>query len=200
MMQEKIKLFFGTANAHKLEEIKQILGDEFEIKSFLDLPSVPELEETETTLDGNAILKAMNFFHVSGMPCFADDTGLEVDALEGAPGVYSARYAGPGHDASANMDKLLNEMQGKEDRRAKFRTVIAYFDGKMLKTFEGILKGTVAHLPVGTGGFGYDPIFIPEGSERTLGQYPPEEKAEMSHRARAMKKFVEYVKITKAGR
>lgn len=191
---EKRQLFFGTGNAKKLNEIGQILGDQFEIKSFHDLPAPLEVEETESTLDGNARLKALAFFEVTGIPCFADDTGLEVDALNGAPGVYSARYAGPENDAEANMNKLLTALDGQSNRNAQFRTVIAWFDGHQIRYFEGVLKGTIAYEKRGKAGFGYDPIFVPTGSQRSLAEMDPSEKNAISHRGQAVQKLAAYLK------
>lgn len=187
------KLFFGTANAHKLEEVKMILGAEVQLLSFRDLPAVPEVEETEPTLEGNAALKARAFFALSGIPCFADDTGLEVEALHGAPGVYSARYAGAQADAAANRAKLLAAMEGVAHRKARFRTVIAYFDGQSLHAFEGSLEGHIATREAGEYGFGYDSIFVPEGSDRSLAQHEPARKSAISHRARALAQFSAYL-------
>jgi XTP/dITP diphosphohydrolase len=191
---EKPKLFFGTGNAKKLQEIQEILSDRYEIGSFRDLVDPPEIEETEDTLQGNAILKAKGFYAVVGVPCFADDTGLEVEALGGRPGVYSARYAGPGGDSIANMKKLLEELRDKVNRKARFRTVIAYYDGTELFTFEGEMKGEIGKEPRGTNGFGYDPVFIPEGSDRTLAEYPATEKNAISHRGKAIRNFISFLK------
>lgn len=190
MMQ---KIFFGSGNAKKLKEIKEILGDKFEILSFNDLPSPLEVEETETSLEGNALLKAKAFFAVTGIPCFADDTGLEVEALDGAPGVYSARYAGPENDAQANMRKLLAALKGKTNRKAHFRTVIAWYDGKESLLFDGKLEGEIGLAPIGDQGFGYDPIFLPEGSTRSLAEMQAEEKNAISHRGRALRKFAAHL-------
>lgn len=187
-------MFFGTGNPKKLQEIQEILSDRYEIRSFRDLEDPPEIEETEDTLQGNAILKAKGFYAVVGVPCFADDTGLEVEALDGRPGVYSARYSGPGGDAVANMNKLLGELSGKENRKARFRTVIAYYDGEELHTFDGEMRGEIGHSPRGTNGFGYDPVFIPEGSDRTLAEYPAEEKNAISHRGKAIRNFISFLK------
>lgn len=186
-------LFFGTGNTKKLEEISAILGDQFLIKSCLDLSAPLEVEETEPTLEGNASLKARAFFAHTGIPCFADDSGLEVEALDGAPGVYSARYAGPHHDANANMDKLLAALAGHPNRHARFRTVIAWFDGKEIRHFEGVLPGTIGLEKRGRAGFGYDPIFIPDGHTRTLAEMEPVEKNAISHRGQALKLFSNYL-------
>ncbi len=191
---EKRQLFFGTGNAKKLDEIGQILGDRFAIKSFRDLAQPLEVEETENTLEGNARLKALAFFEHTGLSCFADDTGLEVEALGGAPGVYSARYAGPENDANANMDKLLAALEAESNRNAQFRTVIAWFDGHDILYFEGVLKGTIALEKRGKSGFGYDPIFVPNDSHRSLAEMEPSEKNAISHRGQAVQQFAEYLK------
>ncbi len=190
----KRQLFFGTGNPKKLKEIGEILGDTFEIKSFRDLPAPLEVEETESTLEGNARLKALAFYKETGIPCFADDTGLEVEALDGAPGVYSARYAGPENDAQANMQKLLSELEGKSNRNAQFRTSIAWYDGKELRFFEGIVKGQIATNQTGTNGFGYDPIFVPEGGSRSMAELSADEKNNISHRGRAVREFAKYLR------
>ncbi|MEY3445230.1 MAG: hypothetical protein RLZZ519_3511 [Bacteroidota bacterium] len=190
---EKRQLFFGTGNAKKLNEIGQILGDRFEIKSFRDLDAPLDVEETENTLEGNARLKALAFYEHTGIPCFADDTGLEVVALNGAPGVYSARYAGPENDAQANMQKLMQALEGADTRAAQFRTVIAWYDGTELHYFEGVLKGYIGFEQRGQAGFGYDPIFVPEGGDRTLAEMDPSEKNAISHRGQAVQKLAQYL-------
>lgn len=190
----KRQIFFGSGNPKKLKEIGEILGDAFEIKNFNDLPAPLEVEETETTLEGNARLKAMAFYAETGIPCFADDTGLEVEALDGAPGVFSARYAGPDNDSQANMQKLIAALEGKTNRNAQFRTAIAWYDGNDLRFFEGIVKGQIAMAQTGTNGFGYDPIFVPEGESRSMAELSAEEKNEISHRGRAVRAFAKYLR------
>lgn len=190
---EKTQLFFGTGNTKKIEEILQILGDSVELVTVNDLEVAPDIEETESTLEGNARLKAEGYYRFTGIPCFADDTGLEVDALNGAPGVYSARYAGEEGNAERNMGKLLDALKGEKNRTARFRTVIAYTDGEVVHYFEGILEGSIADWPSGEGGFGYDPIFIPKGSDKTLGHFAPEAKNAISHRGRAIRKFADFM-------
>jgi len=187
------QLFFGTGNPHKLAEIKGILDPKIQVSSFQDLPAKLEVEETESTLEGNAQLKAHAFFAHTGIPCFADDTGLEVPALQGAPGVYSARYAGPEGDAEANMRKLLQALSGVDHREAQFRTVVAFYDGSTTHLFEGILKGQIALEKSGAGGFGYDPIFIPEGDTLSLATYSPTAKNAISHRGIAIRKFAAFI-------
>lgn len=187
-------LFFGTGNAKKLKEIHEILGGRFIIKSFLDLPSPLEVEETEPTLEGNARLKAEAFHAATGLPCFADDTGLEVAALGGEPGVYSARYAGPACDPQANMALLLERLGDRADRAAAFRTVIAYCDGGQTRYFHGVLHGKIGFGPRGKEGFGYDPVFIPDGHARTLAEMLPEEKNAISHRGQAVQRFAAFLR------
>lgn len=185
-------LFFGTNNAHKLKEIREMLGDEFEVKSFHDFPYI-DVEETEPTLEGNAMLKAKAFYEHTGIPCFADDTGLEVAALNGAPGVFSARYAGEEGNNVNNINKLLKELEGQGSRSAQFRTVIAFWNGLEMKLFEGIVKGDILHTPVGTNGFGYDPVFMPHGYEQSFAEMNAETKHHISHRGQAIRKFVQYL-------
>lgn len=180
-------LVFATNNAHKLREVSQMLPPGLEIKSLADIGCHADIPETAPTLEGNAEMKARFVGERFDCDVFADDTGLEVDALGGAPGVYSARYAGPGHDSQANMARLLSEMEGKTDRRARFRTVIALLRDGRLETVQGIVEGTIARSPQGSDGFGYDPVFIPdEGDGRSFAQMSPDEKNAISHRGRAM--------------
>lgn len=189
----KPQLFFATGNEKKLEEIDAILGKKFDIKSFKDLDAKLDVEETEDTLEGNALLKARAYFAKAGIPTFADDTGLEVSALNGAPGVHSARYAGADGDAEKNMEKLMAELKSATDRSARFRTVIAFVDEKGEKTFEGDLKGEISIVKAGSNGFGYDPLFLPQGQDDTLAELSPEEKNKISHRAKALNKFVAFI-------
>ena len=178
----KKKLVFATNNAHKLEEIRAILGDKLEILSLNDIDCHADIPETADTLEGNARLKAGYIYQNYGMDCFADDTGLEVEALGGAPGIYSARYAGgEGHDSEANMRKLLSEMEGKDE------------SGKE-HLFEGIVQGNIIEARRGTAGFGYDPVFQPEGYAETFAEMGNEEKNKISHRARAVQQLVEYLR------
>ena len=190
----RTKIFFGTGNAKKLKEINEILGDRYEIISFRDLPEKIEVIEDRPTLEGNAIKKAREFHAATGLPCFSDDTGLEVEALDGRPGVYSARYAGEDGNAERNMAKLLEELQGQQNRAARFRTVIAYVNGEELQTFDGVLNGQIGHEKRGDQGFGYDPLFIPEGDHRTLAEHSADEKNAISHRGRAVRKFANFLK------
>ena len=185
-------LIFATNNAHKLDEVRSILGSRFTIKSLKDIGCDADIPETADTLEGNALMKAHFLYEKYGVDCFADDTGLEVTALGGAPGVHTARYAG-NHDSEANMNKLLNELEKKSDRSAQFRTVIALIiEGKEF-LFEGIVKGSIAKEKAGDGGFGYDPIFIPEGFSQTFSQMGNDSKNHISHRALAVEKLYNYL-------
>ena len=187
-------LVFATNNAHKLEEVRAILGNDFQIASLKEIGCHDDIPETADTLEGNAMQKAQYIKDKFGMDCFADDTGLEVEALNNAPGVFSARYAGPGHDSEANMKKLLHEMEGKENRKARFRTVIALLlDGKEY-TFEGIVKGNIIEEKRGDSGFGYDPIFVPEGYDLTFAELGNDIQNKISHRAEAVKKLSAFLK------
>ena len=187
-------LFIATANTHKIKEIQEIIGGEGLLMSLNDLPySIPEVEETEATLEGNAILKAKSFYAYVQMPCLADDTGLEVVALQGRPGVYSARYAGVECSAHDNIQKLLGELDGISDRKARFRTVMAYYDGTDIQLFTGEVEGSILQAPQGNGGFGYDPIFLPKGYDRSFAELSPQEKHAVSHRAKAVNAFAAYL-------
>lgn len=188
------KLVFATNNAHKLEEIRAILGNKVEVLSLNDISCHTDIPETADTLEGNAALKAQYIYEHYGLDCFADDTGLEVEALGGAPGVYSARYAGgDGHDSEANMKKLLKELEGENDRRAQFRTVICLIEDGKEHFFEGIVKGGIIEEKRGASGFGYDPVFVPEGYEETFAEMGIEEKNRISHRARAVRQLCSYL-------
>lgn len=187
------KFVFATNNAHKLEEVTAILGDRVEVLSMKDIDCHADIPETADTLEGNARLKAEYIYNNYQLDCFADDTGLEVEALNGAPGVYSARYAGDAHNSEANMKKLLQDMEGIENRRAQFRTVFALIiDGKQ-HLFEGIVKGEITKNRRGTSGFGYDPIFIPEGYTQTYAEMGNELKNKISHRALATNKLCKFL-------
>ncbi len=180
-------LVFATNNAHKLREVRQMLPHGVEIKSLSEIGCDADIPETAATLEGNAELKARYVSERFGCDVFADDTGLEVEALGGAPGVYSARYAGPGHDSEANMARLLSELDGEGNRRARFRTVIALIRNGKLQRVEGTVEGRISRERHGAEGFGYDPIFIPdEGDGRSFAQMSADEKNAISHRGRAM--------------
>ena len=193
-----MKIVFATNNAHKLEEISEILsGTGIEILSLGDIGCHDDIPETADTLEGNALQKAKYIYDKYHMSCFADDTGLEVDALGGAPGVYSARYAGgAGHDSEANMAKLLGEIRPFTDRKAAFRTVICLIleNNPEPVTFEGKVDGEITTERHGAEGFGYDPVFRPDGYAETFAQMGAEEKNKISHRARAVAKLAEYLK------
>lgn len=185
-----MKLVFATNNKHKLDEVRKITAQHnIEVVSLADIHCHDEIPETADTLEGNALQKAQYFQDKFGLDCFADDTGLEVEALDNAPGVYSARYAGPGHDSEANMQKLLQEMEGKTNRKARFRTVIALIIGDKQYCFSGIVNGTITREKKGENGFGYDPIFIPEGYEQTFAELGDSVKNKISHRAKAVEQL-----------
>ena len=185
-----MKLVFATNNKHKLDEVRKITAQHnIEVVSLADIHCHDEIPETADTLEGNALQKAQYIQDKFGLDCFADDTGLEVEALDNAPGVYSARYAGPGHDSEANMQKLLQEMEGKTNRKARFRTVIALIIGDKQYCFSGIVNGTITREKKGENGFGYDPIFISEGYEQTFAELGDSVKNKISHRAKAVEQL-----------
>lgn len=188
------KYCIATNNKHKIEEMSAILGSSFSFLSLEDIGCHEDLPETQDTLEGNALQKARFVFERFHVPCFADDTGLEVEALHGEPGVYSARYAGPERNAVANTDLVLEKLRGVSDRRARFRTVIALIDRQGEHLFEGVVEGTILHEKRGTGGFGYDPIFQPLGYSQSFGEMPLAEKNLISHRARAVEKLCDYLR------
>ena len=188
------KLVFATNNNHKLEEVRAILGERFEVVSLKEIGCFDDIPETADTLEGNALLKAQYIFEKFGLDCFADDTGLEINALDGAPGVYSAHFAGEERDAQKNMQKVLTLMQGIENREAHFRTVIALIRNGAITYFEGKVSGKIAETPTGSAGFGYDPIFVPEGYDKSFAELSLEEKNKISHRAMAVQKLADYLK------
>ncbi len=194
------RIVFATNNQHKLQEIREILSPEFEIVSLKEIGCHEDIPETGNTLEENALQKARYVSERYHISCFADDTGLEVEALEGAPGVHSARYAeGTDHDSEANMTKLLRELEGKENRQARFRTVIALIelgedDTENVHLFEGIVEGHISTERQGNEGFGYDPIFVPEGYEKSFAALGETIKNHISHRARAVKKLADHLK------
>ena len=189
----KKKFVFATNNAHKWEEVTAILGDKIELLSMKDIHCHADIPETADTLEGNALLKARYIFENYNMDCFADDTGLEVEALNGAPGVYSARYAGDAHNSEANMRKLLQDMEGIENRKAQFRTVFALIINGKEHLFEGIVKGEITKHRCGSSGFGYDPVFIPEGYTQTYAEMGNTLKNKISHRALATNKLCNFL-------
>ena len=188
-----MKIVFATNNAHKLREVQQTVGDKFEIVSLRECGVVEDIPENETTLEGNALAKARYIYSRTGLSCFADDTGLEVDALGGEPGVRSARYATDGHDDEANKRLLLERMEGEENRGAQFRTAMALIlDGEEY-LFEGVVRGEILTQECGDGGFGYDPLFAPEGRSESFAEMSAEEKNAISHRGRAVRKLAEFL-------
>ena len=198
-----MRIVFATNNAHKLSEIRQILGNDIEILSLADIGCHEDIPETADTLEGNALQKAQYVYDHYHLSCFADDTGLEVDALGGEPGIYSARYAGDGHDSEANMQKLLQKLGENNNRKARFRTVIALIEkeedenvtepAEKTSFFEGIVEGQIIREKRGQEGFGYDPIFQPDGYDETFAQLGLEIKNRISHRARAVEKLAKYL-------
>ena len=187
------EIIFATNNSHKLGEVQALLECKFALKTLRDCGITEDIPETAETLEGNALQKAHYVYERTGADCFADDTGLEVDALGGAPGVRSARYAGDEHDFDANNALLLKNLEGESNRTARFRTVIALIlDGKEY-LFEGKVEGAIIDYMSGTKGFGYDPMFVPEGETRTFAEMSAEEKNAISHRGRAVAKLVEFL-------
>ena len=184
-----MKLIFASHNENKVSEIQNLLGERFNLLSLKELSYYDDIPETSETLEGNSIIKADTVFEQFNMPCFADDTGLEVDALGGEPGVYSARYGGEDKNADKNMDLLLKKLHGNSNRSARFRTVITYRIQNETHQFEGVIDGNIISEKIGTYGFGYDPVFIPKGSQKTFAQMSTEEKNQFSHRSRAFEKL-----------
>lgn len=188
-----MELVFATQNENKLKEVQEMMPEGIKLLSLNDLGHSDELQETAPSLEGNARQKAEFIYREYNVNCFADDTGLEIDALDGAPGVYSARYAGSAKDATANMMKVLDELSGNPNREARFKTAICMFLDGDIHTFEGTVEGYILENPVGEGGFGYDPIFAPEGESRSFAEMKAEEKNAMSHRGRAIKNLVDWL-------
>lgn len=189
------RIVLCTGNPGKLVELKGILPDTMQLLSLEDVGLPMDLPETGATLEANALQKARTAYLQCGLPCIADDTGLEVDALGGAPGVYSARYAGAQRDPQANMDKLLDALKGIGQRTARFRTVIAYIDVDGEHCFEGVVEGRIALSRQGGGGFGYDPIFLPEGSSLSFAEMSAGTKNRISHRGRALHSLISYLAV-----
>lgn len=188
-----MKIVFATHNAHKVSEVQAVLGSEYQLVTATEAGITEEIPETQPTIEGNALQKARYVYEHTGLNCFADDTGLEVEALNGAPGVYSARYAGEHVSYAVNNVLLLKNLAGCENRKARFRTVIALIvDGKEY-LFEGRVEGAIATEPHGEGGFGYDPLFVPEGSQLTFAEMSSEAKNKISHRGRAVAKLVAFL-------
>jgi XTP/dITP diphosphohydrolase len=189
------ELIFATNNRHKLTELQSLIGDNFILKSLQEIGCTEDIPETAPTLEGNALLKAQYIFDKYGKNCFADDTGLEIEALDGRPGVFSARYATDGHDFEANIDKVLEELTELENRKARFRTVIALILDGSVHYFEGIVNGEIITERKGIEGFGYDPVFLPEGYNLTFAEMPLQEKNKISHRARAVNQLVNFLNV-----
>ncbi len=188
-----MKIIFATNNAHKLSEVQAVLGDGYTLVTPRECGVTEEIPEEQETLEGNASQKAHYLHDRTGLDCFADDTGLEVEALGGAPGVHSARYATDGHDFAANNRLLLKNLEGVENRRARFRTVISLILNGEEHFFEGIVEGRILDRETGHEGFGFDPLFVPDGYERTFAEMSPAEKNAISHRGRAVRKLAEYL-------
>lgn len=187
-------LCFATNNPNKIKEIRQLLGDSFTIKSLKEIGCFDELPENQNTLEGNSLEKARYVFEKYSTPCFADDTGLEVDALDGSPGVLSARYAGAHKSSADNIKLLLKNLEGSSVRKARFRTVITMVTKDGIKQFEGIVQGQILSVPKGSEGFGYDPVFVPEGYSKSFAELSLEEKNLISHRGLAFRKLIDYLK------
>ena len=187
------KFVFATNNIHKLREVAAIVGHQIELLSLNDIGCHDDIPETSDTLEGNALLKARYVYERYHTNCFADDTGLEVEALGGAPGVYSARYAGEGHNSEENTKKLLHELEGKDNRKARFRTVFALIINGKEHLFEGIVRGEIIARKRGTSGFGYDPVFVPEGFTQTFAEMSDGQKNKISHRALAVGKLCKFL-------
>ena len=191
------KIVFATNNSHKLAEIRAMLPQGIDVLSLADINCHVDIPETADPLEGNALQKAQFIYENYGYDCFADDTGLEVDALDGAPGVHTARYAGEQHDTEANTDKLLSELKEKNSRRARFRTIIALIEKGEVHLFEGVVDGEIATERRGADGFGYDPVFIPEDTGKTFAELGVSVKNKISHRARAVCKLMNYLRERK---
>lgn len=189
-----MKLVFATNNQHKLQELQAMLGNHFELLSLTEIGCDEDIPEEQPTLEGNARQKAFYIYQKYGLPCFADDTGLEIEALNGEPGVFSARYAGEEKSSEANMDKVLDKMSKINHRDARFRTVISLVINNREIQFEGIVNGKILHQKRGSSGFGYDPIFQPAGHELSFAEMSLPEKNKISHRGRAVSKLVDYLK------
>lgn len=190
----KQKLVFATNNTHKLEEVAQIVGDQIELLSLTDIGCDVDIPETSDTLEGNALLKARYIYDHYGLNAFADDTGLEIEALNNEPGVYSARYAGEAKSAQANMLKVLEKLEGQENRSARFRTAISLILDGEAYLFEGIINGSIIKEKRGEAGFGYDPVFMPDGYDKTFAELGNEIKNAISHRAIAVRKLSDFLR------
>lgn len=187
------KLVFATNNRHKLDEVGEVLKGHLEILSLKEIDCFDDIPETADTLEGNALLKAEHIYNKYGYDCFADDTGLEVEALNGRPGVYSARYAGEDQNSERNIARLLEELKDKENRKARFRTVVALIEEGKVSYFEGKIEGCIIDTPRGTTGFGYDPVFVPDGYSQTFAELGSGVKNKISHRALAIQALIKYL-------
>lgn len=187
-------LCFATNNIHKTEEIRALLGPFFVLKNLKDIGCTEELPETQSTIEGNAFQKARYVFDHYRVSCFADDTGLEVDSLNGEPGVFSARYAGEHRNDHDNIELLLSRLTNQRNRKARFKTVISWIDEGKIESFEGVIHGTIVETRKGSKGFGYDPVFKPDGSDKTFAEMELSEKNLISHRALAVKKLVNFLR------
>ncbi len=192
-----MKITFATGNANKVREVNEVLPDDFQISSLTEIGCTEDIPETSPTIEGNAIQKAKYVFDNYGVNCFSEDTGLEIDALGGAPGVNTARYAGEDRDPQANINLTLKNMKGKSNRSARFKTVIALIIDGNIHTFEGIAEGEITQAPSGASGFGYDPIFRPKGYEQTFAELGMEIKKKISHRSQAVRKLVAFLEKVK---
>ena len=189
-----MKICFATNNQHKIEEVRSALGPDFSLLSLIEIGCTEELPETGTTLEANALQKAKYVFDHYQIPCFADDTGLEVPALNNEPGVYSARYAGLQRSSEDNISLLLKNLENKNNRQARFKTVMAWVELNLQHTFEGIVEGEIIKERKGKGGFGYDPVFLPKGYNKTFAEMEMHEKNSISHRAKALEKLLAFLK------
>ena len=190
-----MEIVFATNNEHKIQEVRTILGDSYKVLSLKDIHYNMDVEETAETFEGNALLKAMSIFETCKIPCFSDDSGLEVEVLNNAPGIYSARYAGEHGNHEKNIAKLLRELKMETNRKARFRTVLCYIDKNgQIKYFNGIISGKITLEKHGNKGFGYDPVFIPDGYDKTFAEMTPVKKNNISHRAIALKELLAYLK------
>ncbi|WP_341226506.1 non-canonical purine NTP diphosphatase [uncultured Arcticibacterium sp.] len=193
----KKKICLASNNAHKIKELKELLGDSFEITSLAEIGCTEDIAETADSMAGNSLLKAQYVYNNYGIDCIADDSGLEVDALNGEPGVYSARYAGEHGNHQKNIEKLLKNLGGKTNRDARFRTVVTLIQNGSVDLFEGTVDGKIIEKQIGDNGFGYDPVFVPNGYDKTFAEMTMEQKIPISHRGRAVEKLIEFLKAKK---
>jgi XTP/dITP diphosphohydrolase len=188
-----MKLIFASNNPHKLSEVRSIIGRDHQVLGLKDVGFHKDIPENANTLEGNARIKAETIYKAFGIPCFADDTGLEVEALNNAPGVHSARYAGPSQSSSDNLKKLMETMQGIKNRNARFRTAVCLITDDDIRFFEGMVTGRIAQNATGSEGFGYDPVFIPHGYKKSFAELPAKVKNQISHRGEAIRKLAEHI-------